>query len=137
MDPNLLEAHLKTIEDQGYCIVENAIEPDLLRRIRDSVARLEDELEVGPRNNPAEGFSTKRMYNLLDKDRVFWELPIHDNALPFAERLLDRECLLSGTTSMNIGPGERLQGLHSEFQNILGQCPYDEVIHRDNLALLD
>lgn len=114
MDQTALEKHLGTIEDQGFCIVENAIPPNLLQRIRDAVARLEEELEVGPRNNPAEGFSTKRMYNLLDKDRVFWELPIHENALPFAEHLLDRECLLSGTTSMNIGPGERLQGLHSD-----------------------
>ncbi len=116
MDAATLDRHLATIDEQGYCIIEGLIAPDLLRRLKDAVARLEDELGIAPRGNRAEGFATKRMYNLLDKDRVFWELPIHEDVLPFAERLLDPECLLSGTTCMHIGPGEVLQGLHSDDQ---------------------
>ncbi|HAY66266.1 MAG TPA: phytanoyl-CoA dioxygenase [Acidimicrobiaceae bacterium] len=50
----------------------------------------------------------------MAKDEVFWELPVHPNILPFAEQLLDEECLLSGTTCMHIGPGEVHQGLHSD-----------------------
>jgi len=116
MDAATLDRHLATIDEQGYCIIEGLIAPDLLRRLKDAVARLEGELGIAPRGNRAEGFATKRMYNLLDKDRVFWELPIHEDVLPFAERLLDPECLLSGTTCMHIGPGEVLQGLHSDDQ---------------------
>ncbi len=114
MDAQTLDRHLATIDEQGYCILEDVIAPDLLERIRSAVARLEDELGVAPRGNQAEGFATKRMYNLLAKDPVFWELPVHDEILPFAERLLDPECLLSGTTCMHIGPGEVMQGLHSD-----------------------
>ena len=114
MDAATLDRHLATIDEQGYCIVENAIEPELLREIRDTVARLEEELAVEPRGNRSEGFATKRMYNLLAKDDAFWQLPIHPNVLPFPERLLDPECILSGTTCMNIGPGEVHQGLHSD-----------------------
>ena len=114
MDAATFSQHLDTIEEQGYCIIENAIEPNLVEEVRTSVARLEDELNIEPRGNRAEGFATKRMYNLLDKDRVFWNLPVHSNVLPFAEHLLDEECLLSGTTCMNIGPGEVHQGLHSD-----------------------
>lgn len=114
MDESTLNGHLATIEEQGYCIIENAIAPELMTGLKDAVARLEDELGVAPRGNRAEGFSTKRMYNLLDKDRVFWQLPIHEDILPFAERLLDPECILSGTTCMHIGPGEVMQGLHSD-----------------------
>lgn len=114
MDATALDAHLKTIEEQGYCIIEDVISPDLMKHLKDAVARLEDELDIAPRGNRAEGFSTKRMYNLLDKDRSFWELPIHEDILPFAERLLDHECILSGTTCMHIGPGEVMQGLHSD-----------------------
>lgn len=114
MDSITLQRHLDTIEEQGYCIVENAIEPQLLTEIRETVARVEDELDVQPRGNRTEGFATKRMYNLLSKDRAFWKLPIHDNVLPFPEQLLDRECVLSGTTCMHIGPGEVHQGLHSD-----------------------
>ncbi|HAA66261.1 MAG TPA: phytanoyl-CoA dioxygenase [Acidimicrobiaceae bacterium] len=114
MDSATLSGYLETIEDQGYCIVEDAVDDDLMRKIRDAVTRLEDENDVQPRGNRAEGFATKRMYNLLAKDEVFWELPVHPNILPFAEQLLDEECLLSGTTCMHIGPGEVHQGLHSD-----------------------
>ena len=109
-----MSGYLETIEDQGYCIVEDAVDEDLMRKIRDAVTRLEDENDVQPRGNRAEGFATKRMYNLLAKDKAFWELPVHPNILPFAEHLLDEECLLSGTTCMHIGPGEVHQGLHSD-----------------------
>ena len=114
MDSATLSGYLETIEDQGYCIVEDAVDEDLMRKIRDAVTRLEDENDVQPRGNRAEGFATKRMYNLLAKDEVFWELPVHPNILPFAEHLLDAERLLSGTTCMHIGPGEVHQGLHSD-----------------------
>jgi len=114
MDETTLEAHLATIEEQGYCIIEDVISPALLTEIKGVVSRLADELEIAPRGNYAEGFATKRMYNLLDKDRAFWQMPVHEDVLPFAERLLDAECLLSGTTCMNIGPGEVMQGLHSD-----------------------
>ena len=114
MDKKTFEQHLSSVEENGYAIIEDVIAPGLLQRVRDTVARLEDERGVTPRGNRAEGFATKRMYNLLDKDRVFWELPVHEDILPFAERLLDPECLLSGTTCMHIGPGEVMQGLHSD-----------------------
>ena len=114
MDSATLSGYLETIEDQGYCIVEDAVDEDLMRKIRNAVTRLEDENDVQPRGNRAEGFATKRMYNLLAKDKAFWELPVHPNILPFAEHLLDEECLLSGTTCMHIGPGEVHQGLHSD-----------------------
>ena len=114
MDSATLSGYLETIEDQGYCIVEDAVDEDLMRKIRKAVTRLEDENDVQPRGNRAEGLAPKRMYNLLAKDEVFWELPVHPNILPFAEHLLDEECLLSGTTCMHIGPGEVHQGLHSD-----------------------
>ena len=109
-----MSQHFETLEEDGYCILENVIEDDLIKEVRESVARLETELDVQPRGNRAEGYATKRMYNLLAKDRAFWKLPIHEDVLPFPEYLLDDECILSGTTCMNIGPGEVHQGLHSD-----------------------
>ena len=114
MDEAKVSRYLEALDEDGYCIIDNAIEPSLIDEVRKSVARLENDLNIEPRGNRAEGFATKRMYNLLGKDRVFWKLPVHPNVLPFAERLLDEECLLSGTTCMNIGPGEVHQGLHSD-----------------------
>ena len=54
MDETTLEAHLATIEEQGYCIIEDVISPALLTEIKDVVNRLEDELEIAPRGNYAE-----------------------------------------------------------------------------------
>ena len=65
MDTATLSGYLDRIEEQGYCIVENAIDPDLIKEVTNSVAHLEEEFDVQPRGNRAEGFATKRMYNLL------------------------------------------------------------------------
>lgn len=104
-----------TIRDgDGYVIVEDAIESDLVARLRSAIRRLEDELEVQARNTAMEGIATKRMYNLLAKDPVFAEMPVHPNVLGVVERLLDKGCLLSGMTAIDIGPGEVAQPLHGD-----------------------
>ncbi len=82
--------------------------------MRDTIRRLEDELDVRPRETAAEGHATKRMYNLLAKDPVFQAMPTHPNVLPLVERLLDRGCLLSGMTAIDIGPGEDPQPMHGD-----------------------
>ncbi len=66
MDETRLSRYLDALEEDGYCIIENAIEPSLIEEVRTSVARLENDLNIQPRGNRAEGFATKRMYNLLD-----------------------------------------------------------------------
>ncbi len=114
MDTTLVDEHLARIDADGYTIVEDAIEPELNDRLRDTVRDLFDRLDVQPQGNRAEGFATRRLYNLVPRDPVFQELPVHRNVLPLVERLLEPECLLSGTTAMDIGPGERLQGLHAD-----------------------
>jgi ectoine hydroxylase-related dioxygenase (phytanoyl-CoA dioxygenase family) len=109
-----LGAHLERIETDGYTIVEDAIEPELVVGLRDAIRRVEQELDVRPLGTAAEGHSTLRMYNLLAKDPAFQAMPIHESVLPMVERLLDRGCLLSGMTSIDLGPGEDPQPLHSD-----------------------
>jgi len=106
--------HLARIEVDGYTIVEGAIEPELVTTLRDTIRRLERELHVEPRGTSAEGHATRRMYNLLAKDPVFQEMPVHDSVLPIVERVLDRGCLLSGMTAIDIGPGEHEQPMHGD-----------------------
>ncbi|MAG34272.1 MAG: phytanoyl-CoA dioxygenase [Deltaproteobacteria bacterium] len=114
MNASQLDRHLAAIDDQGFTIVENAIEPALLDEIRSEVRRTEEERGSAPRGNPAEGYATLRNYNLLAKGAAFQKLPVHESVLPIAERMLDEGCLLSGMTSMHIGPGEKLQPLHAD-----------------------
>jgi len=54
------------------------------------------------------------MYNLLAKDPVFQAMPVHPAVLPIVERLLDRGCLLSGMTAIDVGPGEDPQPMHGD-----------------------
>ncbi|MEM7275061.1 MAG: phytanoyl-CoA dioxygenase family protein [Actinomycetota bacterium] len=114
MEPALIDDHLARIDADGFTIIQDAIEPELTAALRDTVRRCFDALGVEPKGNRAEGFATRRLYNLVPRDPVFRELPVHRNVLPLVESLLEPECLLSGTTAMDIGPGERLQGLHAD-----------------------
>jgi ectoine hydroxylase-related dioxygenase (phytanoyl-CoA dioxygenase family) len=75
---------------------------------------VERELHVEPKGTAAEGRATKRMYNLLAKDPAFQAMPLHDSVLPIVERVLDRGCLLSGMTAIDIGPGEIEQPMHGD-----------------------
>jgi len=106
LSDSTITEHLARIDADGYTIVENAIEPELVEQLCDTIRRLERELGVRPRDTAAEGHATLRMYNLLAKDPVFQLMPVHPNVLPLAERILDRGCLLSGMTAIDIGPGE-------------------------------
>ena len=114
MDETRIERHVAEIEDQGFTFVENAIEPELLAELRDSIRSVADERGTAPRGNPAEGYATHRNYNLLAKRSAFQKMPIHENVLPIVERVLDPGCLLSGMTAIDIGPGERPQPLHPD-----------------------
>lgn len=109
-----VEARLEEIESQGYTILRDAIDPALVADLRDTIRRLQQELDVRPRGTHAEGTASLRIYNMLAKAAVFQEMPVHGNVLPIVERVLDPECLLSGMTAIDIGPGETLQGLHSD-----------------------
>jgi ectoine hydroxylase-related dioxygenase (phytanoyl-CoA dioxygenase family) len=109
-----LEKPLAELSEQGYTILERAIEPALVAEAAAAVRRIERESGAAPRGNPAEGFATLRTYNLLAKDPVFQRLPVHDAVLPLVERVLDPGCLLSGMTAMDLGPGERAQPIHPD-----------------------
>jgi len=114
LDETTLAEHLARIDDQGFTIIEDAVEPELLVALRDTIRRLEGELGLEPLGTAAEGHSTLRMYNLLAKDPVFQAMPVHPAVLPVVEAMLDPGCLLSGMTAIVIGPGEGAQPMHGD-----------------------
>jgi ectoine hydroxylase-related dioxygenase (phytanoyl-CoA dioxygenase family) len=114
MDESAIAEHLEAIDEQGYTIVRNAIEPALVEGLATTIRRVSAELGTRPRGNSAEGHATLRHYNLLAKDPIFQQMPVHENVLPVVEQVLDRGCLLSGMTAIDMGPGERRQPLHPD-----------------------
>lgn len=132
-----LDEHLAAIEADGYTIVPDAIEADLLDRIDATLARLEDELGAVPAENAFEGHTTVRIYNLLALDPVFQEVPVHPSVLPVIEGVIGRGCLVSSLSSIAIDPGEVAQPLHVDDAVIPLPRPHVPVICNSMWALTD
>src|SRR5260370_377980 len=91
-DRALEDRHVRRIAEDGFTILENAIEPALLDRLAAELERLEVELDAKAATNLFEGLRTVRIYNLLARGAIFAEVPVHANVLPIVERVLDRGC---------------------------------------------
>jgi ectoine hydroxylase-related dioxygenase (phytanoyl-CoA dioxygenase family) len=132
-----LEAHAARVADTGYTIVEDAIAPDLLDALTESLERLEHDLAVTPAANSFEGHRTLRVYNLLARDAVWQRVPTHEHVLPIVERVLDPGCLVSSLSSIRIQPDETAQPLHADDQLIPIPRPHPPLVCNSMWALTD
>jgi ectoine hydroxylase-related dioxygenase (phytanoyl-CoA dioxygenase family) len=129
--------HARRIEDDGWTIVEDAIPTALLDAIEEAVDRLHRDLGVVPAQNPFEGASTLRVYNLLAHGMPFPEVPVHEAVLPIVEKVLDRGCLVSSLSSITILPGESAQPLHADDQLIPLPRPHVPLVCNSMWAITD
>jgi ectoine hydroxylase-related dioxygenase (phytanoyl-CoA dioxygenase family) len=134
MDAN---AHAARIASDGYTIVENAIEPDLVDALNEDLLRLERELGIVPGNNSFEGTKTVRIYNLLVHGELYERIPVHESVLPIVERVLDHGCLVSSLSSIAIGPDETAQPIHADDQLIPIAKPHVPTVCNSMWALTD
>jgi ectoine hydroxylase-related dioxygenase (phytanoyl-CoA dioxygenase family) len=132
-----LEAHVERIARDGYTIIPDAIEPELVRDLDADLQRLERELGVRPADNDFEGRSTLRVYNLLAHGKLYETIPVHENVLPVVEGVLDRGCLVSSLSSIAIGPGETAQPIHADDQLIPLAKPHVPTVCNTMWALTD
>ncbi len=132
-----LDIHLEKIEEQGFTVVENAIEPQLIDELNDCLLQLENDRQVRPGDNRFEGHSTIRIYNLLACQAVFQQVPVHHKLLPIVEAVLDRGCLVSSLSSISIDPGEIPQPLHVDDTLIGLERPHRAVVCNSMWALTD
>jgi ectoine hydroxylase-related dioxygenase (phytanoyl-CoA dioxygenase family) len=132
-----VDAHAARIAEDGYTIVEDAIEPDLIDALNDDLLRLERELGVVPATNDFEGTATVRIYNLLVHGEHFERVPVHEHVLPVVERVLDPGCLVSSLSSIAIGPGETPQPIHADDQLIPISKPHVPTVCNSMWALTD
>ena len=137
MTERQLQAHLDEIEQQGYTLVENAIETDLVDALNAALLRLEKEHDIQPGRNLFEGDHTIRIYNLLARDPVFQRVPVHPAVLPIVEGVLDKGCLVSSLSSISIDPGEQAQPIHADDTLIGLARPHKAVVCNSMWALTD
>jgi ectoine hydroxylase-related dioxygenase (phytanoyl-CoA dioxygenase family) len=132
-----VDLHVKEVAEQGYTVVEDAIEPALVDELNDSLARLERFLDVQPSPNSFEGHKTLRVYNLLAYDDVWQRVPVHPHVLPVVEGVLDHGCLISSLSSIDILPGETAQPIHADDQLIPLTKPHPPTVCNSMWALTD
>ncbi|WP_340645508.1 phytanoyl-CoA dioxygenase family protein [Phenylobacterium sp.] len=133
----MVAAHIERVKRDGYTIVENAIPPDLIAALDDTLRRLERELDAKPAMNGFEGHRTVRIYNLLVHDLVFAQVPVHGAVLPIIEGVLDEGCLISSLSSIAIDPGESAQPIHADDQVIPLAKPHAPLVCNSMWALTD
>jgi ectoine hydroxylase-related dioxygenase (phytanoyl-CoA dioxygenase family) len=131
------DLHVKEVAEQGYTIVEHAIEPALVDELNDALERLEKYFDVQPASNSFEGHKTLRVYNLLAFDDVWQRVPVHDHVLPIVDGVLDPGCLISSLSSIKILPGEIAQPIHADDQLIPLPKPHPPTVCNSMWALTD
>jgi ectoine hydroxylase-related dioxygenase (phytanoyl-CoA dioxygenase family) len=132
-----VEESVRQIAEQGYTIIEDAIEPDLIDALSADLARLELELDVKPASNAFEGAHTVRIYNLLARSALYQQVPVHPAVLPIIEGVLDAGCLVSSLSSIAIDPGETAQPIHADDQLIPLPKPHPPLVCNSMWALTD
>ncbi len=130
-------AHVAEIAEQGFTVIEDAIDPDHVDALAGDLVRLERDLDIEPATNAFEGEHTWRIYNLLVHGDLYERIPVHANVLPVVEGVLDGGCLVSSLSSIAIGPGESAQPIHADDQLIPLPKPHPPTVCNTMWALTD
>lgn len=130
-------SHAARVRHQGFTIVEDAIEPEVVDALNAALLRLERELDAKPAMNGFEGHKTVRIYNLLAYGAPFEGVPVHANVLPVIEEILDTGCLISSLSSIAIDPGEIAQPIHADDMVIPLAKPHIPIVCNSMWALTD
>jgi ectoine hydroxylase-related dioxygenase (phytanoyl-CoA dioxygenase family) len=131
------DKHIARVRSQGYTIVEDAIEPALVKALTEALGRLEHDLGARPAGNAFEGAATVRIYNLLAHGSPFDQVPVHPFVLPIVEGVLDPGCLVSSLSSIAIDPGEIAQPIHADDMVIPLEKPHAPIVCNSMWALTD
>ncbi len=132
-----VQAHIDRIDDQGYTVIEQAVELELIDALNDDLLRLERDLGIVPADNLFEGTHTTRIYNLLAHGPKFERIPVHPAVLPVCEGVLDDGLLISSLSSIAIGPDESAQPIHADDQVIPLPKPHPATVCNTMWALTD
>jgi ectoine hydroxylase-related dioxygenase (phytanoyl-CoA dioxygenase family) len=137
LDPDRVSEHTERLDEDGYTIVEDAIDADLVDELATNLRDLETFFDVQPAGNSFEGAQTLRVYNLLALGRVWERVPVHASVLPLVEKVLDPGCLISSLSSITILPGEIAQPIHADDQLLPIPKPHVPTVCNSMWALTD
>lgn len=104
-------AHIARIERDGYSIIEDFLSPATLAEVRRVLGLY---LDTHSGRNDFEGTRTERVYTLVARGRVFWDIVLDDRVLTLCDRFLLPNYLLTASQAIRIHPGETPQPIHSD-----------------------
>jgi Phytanoyl-CoA dioxygenase (PhyH) len=113
-DPDVSAKASALIDRDGFAIITDVLTAAECSSLVDELDRVEAAYGITEGTNDFEGFETRRIFNVMAKSEPIRDLVLNPVVLSVAEAVLDPGLLLSGTTSMNIGPGETPQMLHAD-----------------------
>ena len=106
-----LAAHARAIERDGYTLIEDFMDAARLAEVRRVVGFY---LGSHTGRNPFEGHSTERVYTLVARGRVFWDIALDERVLALCDYFLLPGCLLTASQAICIRPGDSRQALHHD-----------------------
>jgi hypothetical protein len=135
-----LVENLAELETFGYTVIEGALTPDQVVRMRTRILELA-ELRLGKRldlENETEHNETKYAHYLLFEDPLFKEAVVNPKPLALITYLLGKRCILSSVGSHVKGPGGPGLLLHSDTGNgVLDPFPAYSQVANVNYAMTD
>ena len=116
------------LEEQGYCLVHDALDPTELETLRDALVHLAaDEIANGTDYVYEDG-SNQRVWVLLNKGRCFEALVQNEIALELVGHLLGPGFLLSNVNANIAGPGGKPMFLHSDQDYVPSPFPHYALV---------
>ena len=128
---------LVAFDRDGYVVLEDVIEADLVGALLETIDRVMVDAEIPFGSNSFLGVRTRRIFNLLARDPLFARVPLHPAVLPLVEQVLDEQCLLSSLTAIEMQPGQEAQPLHADDGSIALPRPHPTVVCVALWALTD
>lgn len=104
-------SHAARIERDGYTVIEDFLPPAVLAEVRRVLALY---LGSNAGRNDFEGTRTERVYTLVARGRVFWDIVLDERVMALAGRFLLPNFLLTASQAIRISPGETPQPIHSD-----------------------
>ena len=133
-----IDRHHQSIEEHGYTIVEDVIEPDLVALLLERVRAIEaDTLGPDESGSPIDGLSQLRTAGLMQLDSIFRQVPINEQILPVVERVLGKDFLLTSFSAIDVKPGKNEQPIHPDDALIPLERPHQPIVCTCMIAITD
>ncbi|MFN0162513.1 MAG: phytanoyl-CoA dioxygenase family protein [Burkholderiales bacterium] len=106
-----LDHHATAIERDGFTVIDDFLSPSVLAEVRRVFG-----LYLGSHSgrNSFEGFQTERVYTLVARAKVMWDIVLDPRVLALCERFLMPNYLLTASQAITIAPGEAPQAFHHD-----------------------